>query len=115
MKLKTTLELVLSVDNATTPTQIRFSEDLTDSETTLISESITRNESFPIGTNIINMGTIAAGKFLYLKSNQALDLDIDGEVLSVLANKPIMLWVDFAAISLITSQVSIVSLVVGGA
>jgi hypothetical protein len=91
----------ISEDTLSEPKQVRFSEAFEDIELTLIKESITRTEKFPVGTNSISMGNVAQGKFLYIKPAANVSVSMDGGPLMVFrANKATRMWVDFTSLDI---------------
>ena len=114
MRISTSLVMTLSNDVSTTPKSVRFSELLSDIDITSLTESVTRDESWPIGTSVINMSSIAAGKFIYFKADQASTLIINGVSVNILANKPNILWCSFTSVSLTFAAITKATLVIAG-
>ena len=109
-------QIVLSEDTLSEPKQIRFSENFEDVDITLLKESITRHETFPIGVHAISLGNIALGKFLCLKPDFDVEASINGGALQKFrANKVSKLWVELTSLSLtVTTQANEVVVVVAG-
>lgn len=115
MKLKSDLSIILSNDNVPSPIQIRFQDTITDIDAVLATKSITREDNLGIGSHVIDLGAITAGNFIFLKSSQDVDMDIDGEVLHLLASKPNMLYLDdFAVLTLTVAVAAEITLAVAG-
>ena len=67
MRLYDRTLVILSEDTLSTPRKIRLSEDIEDIDNALLTQSETLETTLPVGENSISMGTIALGKWLYIK------------------------------------------------
>ena len=103
MKFTEKSKLVLSSDTNNEPKQIRFSEEFEDIDVTNLKESVTRQETFPVGTHSISMGNIALGRFLLIKPKNNLTASIGGENLNLKGGKISRLWADFASLDIVVS------------
>jgi hypothetical protein len=115
MQLKEKTKLTISDDSTSEPKSIRFSEEFEDIDTLLLKESITRQESFPIGTHAISLGNIALGKFLYIKPKKDLQVAINGgPAITFRAGKASRLWIAITSLSITTTEVQEVTLFCAG-
>jgi hypothetical protein len=115
MRIKETTKIVLSEDTISDPKKIRYSEDFEDIDTTLLTESITKNDTLSTGTHVISMGNIAAGKFLCIKPDADLGISINGgATITIRADKVTKMWATITSLSLIATEATDVSLVLAG-
>jgi hypothetical protein len=114
MRISDKVKLVVSSDTLSDPKLIRLSEDFEDIDTTLLKESVTRQETFPIGTHTIALGNIANAKFLYVKPAKDLQAVINGSAITLRGGKASKMWVNFTALSIITTDVQEVLLFCAG-
>lgn len=97
-------QIVLSEDTLQIPKKVRFSEDYEDTDVALLKESITRQETFPIGTMTIPMGNITQGKFLFIKPTNDLQVKLDGGSNHTFrGGKVSKMWVNFSALEITVS------------
>lgn len=116
MRLQEKATIILSDDASNDPKQIRFRQEFDDIDSLLLKESITRQEKFPIGSAVINMGNIAQGRFLVIKPAKALQLKLNGSLtlLTVRANKFTKMWIDFTSVEITTTEEQDVLIVIAG-
>jgi hypothetical protein len=117
MKLVETSTLTVSQDTGTTPTQIRYSEAISDTDTTSILKSVTIQTEFPIGVHTIDLGQIVTGKVLLIKPTANLLVNINGADTdyTIKAGKMSKIWADITALEIeVTGAAQIVSIFVGG-
>ena len=116
MRLSDQAIIKLSRDAITDPKLIRFSDEATDIDVTLLIESITKDETYPIGTTAINMGNIVTGRWLWIRPSANIGLIINGgAALNLRANKTSRMWLDFTAVSLVvTGAPAQISVVIAG-
>jgi hypothetical protein len=98
-------KITISEDTTNEPKLIRLSEDIETTDVTLLKESISRQETFPVGTHAISLGNIALGKFLYLKPKQDMEFSINGStpVLKARGGKATKMWVEITSLSITIS------------
>ena len=109
-------QILLSEDTLSTPKQVRFSEEFEDVDLSLLKESVTRSEAFPVGTHAIGLGNIALGKFLCIKPAADLDVSINGAAVQKFRGGKISkLWIEFTTLSItVSTDPQTVVLVVAG-
>ena len=109
------IKVLISEDNVSVPTEIKYQTDTSVVDTTSITECVDSSSTFPIGTTVVPLGNIAAGKVLIIKPTTACQVDIGGEVISLRANKRSIIWADFTAVSIIQALVTnSISILIGG-
>lgn len=116
MRLQEKATIILSDDSTNEPKQIRFRQEFEDIDVTLLKESITRQEKFPIGSTVISMGQIAQGKFFVIKPTKAIQLKLNNSLtlLNVRANKFTKMWIDFTSVEIVTTEEQDVLIVIAG-
>lgn len=113
MRIYEKSQFILSKDATTTPKQVRFSEDFEDIDSTTLMESVTRDETFPVGTNSIALGNIALGKYLLVKPSASVGLKIDGgATIPLRSGKVSKIWCDFTSVDLVVTGAAAQVLVV---
>lgn len=99
--------MIVSEDAASEPKQIRFAEEFETVDVTNLSECITRQESFPVGTHVISLGNIAQAKLLSIKPKAStvsgtVTMSINGSLTEIplRAGKVSRLWTTFTSLSI---------------
>ena len=117
MKLVEASTITISQDTGTTPTQIRYSETIADTDTTSILKSVTVQTEFPVGTHTIDLGQIVTGKLLLIKPAANLSVNINGADTdyTIKAGKMSKIWADITSLQIeVTGAAQVVSIFVGG-
>ena len=97
-------QIVISEDSLQIPKKIRFSDEFEDTDVSLLKESITRQESFPVGTHSISMGNIAQGKFVVIKPTNDLQVKFDSGVNHTFkGGKLSKMWISFTSLEITVS------------
>jgi hypothetical protein len=105
MRIIDKVKLTVSSDTLNEPKLIRLAEEFEDIDTTLLKESVTRQETFPVGTHSIGLGNIALGKFLYIKPAKDLQAIINGESITLRGGKASKMWVSVTTLSITTAEI----------
>lgn len=98
--------MTISEDTASEPKQIRFSEESEVVDVTNLSECITRQEVFPVGTHAISLGNIALAKLLSIRPKAStvsgsVTMSINGSsALSLRPGKITRMWTDYTSLSI---------------
>lgn len=107
--------ILISEDEISVPKEIRFKTDSSNSDTDSLNEIVSLETIFPIATTVVNMGNIAAGKFLYIKPTLTCTAVVGGESLVLRAGKENKLWIDFTSLSIIEANApNLISIVIAG-
>jgi hypothetical protein len=116
MRILESVKIVISEDEVSDPQEIRYKTKYETNDDTSITEVVSNELSFPVGTTPVSLGLISAGKFVSVKPEADLTLEIDGEPVNLRANKRSFIWADFTAIQIINGGVAavIASVVIGG-
>lgn len=93
----------MSEDTLNEPKLIRFAEELETIDATTLTETLLRQEKFPVGTHSIPLGNIAQGKFLAVKPDANCVVEIDGSPINLLGGKISILWATITSLSLTIS------------
>jgi len=76
---------------------------------------VSLHQSLPVGVNVIDLGNITVGKLIVVKPKAKVVLTIQGQTISIAANKVFKAWVDFTSLSVtITGTAAEVVLVAAG-
>ncbi len=115
MRVLEEIKVLISEDNVSAPTEIKYQTDTSVADTASITECVDSSSTFPIGTTVVSLGNIAAGKLIIVKPTTACQIDIGGEVISLRAAKRSIIWADFTAVSIIQAGVTNqISILIGG-
>lgn len=117
MKFLETSTITISQDSVQSPTQIRFSDTISDTDTASILKSVTIQTEFPAGTHAIDLGQITTGKLLLIKptANMTMNLDAADTDYTLKAGKMSKLWADFTSLSItVSGAAQTISIFVGG-
>lgn len=117
MQLKDKIDHRLSVDTGSSPQDLLLKkyEELTD--TTLLLEAVQVDQPFPVATTVVSMGTIAQGKWIYVKPTADCSLIFNGglEQRQFRAGKASRLWMNFTAVSVVvTGAINQIHIVIAG-
>jgi hypothetical protein len=105
MRLYFTSSLTFSEDDSTTPNNIIYQDsNRSVTDTTNLPEGSSGYQSFaPSATDIaLPMGQVTAGKWFYIVSDADISIKVDGAAagLTLAANKPTQMWVDFSGLTI---------------
>lgn len=117
MKFVEESTITISQDTIISPTQIRYSEAIADTDTASILKSVTIQTEFPIGVHAIDLGQIVTGKLLLIKPVANLLVNINGADTdyTIKAGKMSKIWADITSLQIeVTGAAQIVSIFVGG-
>ena len=103
MRLQEKILTLLSEDVSNDPKQVRFKSDSDSVDITTLLKSKTIQEVLPIGVQTISLGSIAQGRYLYVKPKNACVVSIDGQNLSLRAGKTSSVWADFTSLTVTVS------------
>ena len=97
--------ITLSNDAGTNPQSIIFKELANSTDAVSLTQAEEFKENFPVGVNVIPMGQLGTGKFLYIKPTANVTAIFDGgaETHVFLAGKASRLWMNYTAMSLTVS------------
>ena len=107
----------VSNDAGTNPQSILFKEAFSSVDTTSLSQAEEIKMSFPVGVNVVNMGLIATGKYLYIKPTANVTVIFDGgaETHVFLAGKASRLWMNYTGMSLtVSGSANLIELLIAG-
>jgi len=111
------VNITLSNDSGTNPQSILFKEAFNSVDTASLLQAEEIKQSFPVGVNVVNMGLIATGKYLYIKPTANVTAIFDGgaETHVFLAGKASRLWMNYTGLSLtVSGSANFVQLVIAG-
>lgn len=106
MRYKETSTITISEDNVDSPKKIRFQDiDSGSYDDTVLTKALVDSvQSYAVGTTVINLGSLTAIKYIYVKpTGSNLNLIIDGSLtpVTVLADKPTRMWVNATSLSIV--------------
>jgi hypothetical protein len=115
MRIQDKSIILLSEDLSTDPKQIRFKSDSEDIDISSLVQSKTVQEVLPVGIHNISLGNISQGKFLYVKPRNACVVSLDGQNISLIANKTSKFWANFTQVTLeVSGEPNSIVLVIAG-
>lgn len=115
MRISEKTKVTISHDTLGEPKSIRFSEDFEDIDFTLLKEVVVRQETFPVGSHVIQLNNIAQGKFLYIKPSKDLQVSINGASAQTFRGlKASKMWMTVTALTIITTDIQEVLIVCAG-
>lgn len=112
-------KITISEDASVEPKLIRCQEESEVTDVTTLSEVVTRQETFPVGTHVISLGNISQGKFLMIKPKASTTagtvvMNLDGSLTahSLRAGKITKMWTNYTSLSLTVAVASVELLIV---
>jgi len=117
MQLVDTVQFTLSRDTGSSPQDILSKKYEVSTDATLLTESVTFDQPFPVATTALSMGTIAQGRFIYVKPTSDISIIFNGgaEPIVFRAGKVSKMWINFTAASVVVSGAPVqVNIVIAG-
>lgn len=105
MQLKDKIEFTLSNDTGSSPQDIRAKKFEETTDTTLLTETAMFDQPFPVATTALSMGTIAQGRWIYVKAASDVSLLFNGGVEPIVfrGGKASRMWINFTAVSIVVT------------
>lgn len=117
MQLIDVIQLTLSNDNGTNPQSVVKKENTSNTDTALLTELVEFKQPFPVATTALAMGTIAQGRWIYVKPTSDVSLLFNGgaEPIQFRGGKVSRMWINFTAVSVVVSGApNVVEIVIAG-
>ena len=117
MRIYEKISLKISEDASSDPKNIRFAEEVEDTNVELLPKLVERSDTFPVGSHSINMGTIAQGRYVFINPAASIGVAFNGGApITLRAAKAFRAWVDFTSIDItVSGSPSVVVLLAAGA
>ena len=102
MRFLENTKILISEDTKNDPKLIRFAESFEDIDLTTLKEISLRQETFPVGTHTISLGNIALAKFLIVKPDMDLEINVNGSItpLKLKGEKFSKLWAEVTSLTI---------------
>lgn len=105
MRIYEKISLKISEDASSDPKNIRFAEEVEDTNTELLPEVVVRQEIFPVGSHNIPLGNIAEGRYLFIKPTAQITFKLNnGTDLTLRAGKVFRAWINFTQLDITVSS-----------
>lgn len=105
LRLNDNMSLTLSRDISSSPQDIIMKHVENVNEDVLLTEAAELDQPLPVATNVFPMGTIATGRFLYIKPAANVSLIFNGgtEQILIRGGKVTRLWADFTSLDIVVT------------
>ena len=108
-------EIILSEDTLTEPKEIRFQQEDDEIDLETLIDGGGNTKTYPTGTHSIDLSEITLGKWLYIKADKEITISIDaGPALTLIAGKPSEMWLEFASLSIVTTEDTRITIAIAG-
>jgi hypothetical protein len=116
-------QIIISEDNSSAPQNVRFSDAITDVDTTSLAHLHDASDAYPVGTTSVPMGQITLAKYLWIKPAASIQIILSGSTtpLTLIAGKATKIWGNYTSLQIVvptgttnTLTPPQVSIVIGG-
>lgn len=109
MQLVDTIQFTLSRDTGSSPQDILSKKYEASTDSTNLVESVTFDQPFPVATTVLSMGTIAQGRFMYIKPAADVSILFNGGVEPIVfrGGKASKMWINFTSASIVVTGAAV--------
>jgi hypothetical protein len=107
LQLLDKVNVQISSDATTTPVQLAFSQQINITNNALIAQYEAADQTYTVGTHILPMGSISAGKFVWIYPKGTVDVGIifngGSDTIVFVKGEPTKMYVNFTSMSLVVT------------